>query len=337
VQATVICPVRNEGPFLVDWVVWYRMLGFTDIVILTNDCTDHTLDLLEAFKLAGWLEYQDCVVPAKRSIYITKMRLAAEMKAVRRANWVLVCDIDEYLVIHRGAGLLPDLIGTGTPDFLGMALNWRVFSSSGIETFEDIPVHQQFFGATPLTDRINLMVKTVFAHPRWFEDLRDHGPQRLNLKKAESEVGVSWGTRPLVWVNGGDKVLDYWEPQADLRRALLPDDQDYTLAQMNHYMLRSAETFGLKRGTKSPSAGEDRYNQKYWDRANKLSEIDVSALRYEPEFTTQRARAMALPGVAALHYQCCADHVRLIAEKAGRRAEDDPRYHDYLAKSAAAK
>jgi len=40
--------------------------------------------------------------------------------------------------------------------------------------------------------------------------------------------------------------------------------------------------------------------------------------------------------VARLHALCCADHVRAIAEKAGRRAEDDPRYTAFLAEAAQA-
>jgi hypothetical protein len=41
---------------------------------------------------------------------------------------------------------------------------------------------------------------------------------------------------------------------------------------------------------------------------------------------------MALPGVARLHNQCCADHLAAIAEKAGRPPQDDPRYATFLAK-----
>ena len=48
--------MRNEGPFIVEWVCWYRMLGF-DLLVATNDCTDHSTNLLNAFAAAGWLTH----------------------------------------------------------------------------------------------------------------------------------------------------------------------------------------------------------------------------------------------------------------------------------------
>ena len=41
-RAFLVGTAKNEGPFLLEWVCWQRMLGFTDIVIVTNDCTDHS-------------------------------------------------------------------------------------------------------------------------------------------------------------------------------------------------------------------------------------------------------------------------------------------------------
>jgi hypothetical protein len=45
--------MRNEGPFIVEWVAWYRRLGFSDIVVVTNNCTDRSADLLDGPRLAG--------------------------------------------------------------------------------------------------------------------------------------------------------------------------------------------------------------------------------------------------------------------------------------------
>lgn len=49
--------MRNEGPFIVEWVSWYRMLGF-EVLVVTNDCTDHSVELLQALQAAGWLHHQ---------------------------------------------------------------------------------------------------------------------------------------------------------------------------------------------------------------------------------------------------------------------------------------
>ena len=46
--------------------------------------------------------------------------------------------------------------------------------------------------------------------------------------------------------------------------------------------------------------------------------------------------AMALPGVARLHYLNCADHVAAVVLKAGKQPQGDPRYLAFLAKADAA-
>ncbi|MDB5665559.1 MAG: glycosyltransferase family 2 protein, partial [Cypionkella sp.] len=42
-----------------------------------------------------------------------------------------------------------------------------------------------------------------------------------------------------------------------------------------------------------------------------------------------------MPDVARLHALSCADHVRAIAEKAGKRVEDDPRYAEFMRRAEA--
>ena len=49
-RVTVVASMRNEGPFIVEWVTWYRMLGFSDVVVVTNNCTDRSPELLDALQ-----------------------------------------------------------------------------------------------------------------------------------------------------------------------------------------------------------------------------------------------------------------------------------------------
>ena len=109
----------------------------------------------------------------------------------------------------------------------------------------------------------------------------------------------------------------------------------HAVAQINHYMLRSAETFGLKSGTLSPVALSDRYTSSYFRRADSGRMLDSSAFRYAEAFETMRASLMALPDVARLHALCCADHMAAICTKAGRRPEDEPRWHAFMAQAEA--
>ena len=336
-SAVVVCSMRNEGAFLLEWVVWYRMLGFSGIVVVTNDCSDHSVDLLTRLAEAGWVEHLDCKLPAGKSgITAAKLRAAAELRTLRRAESVLVCDVDEFLVVHRGEGLVGDLLSAPGRDYLGLSVNWRVFGSGGLIHYADVPVHQQFRVAIKRSASLNRWVKSFCRHPRWFQRLREHGPSGLDLGKARRETGVDWGQEPLIWVNPTGRVINRWTPEGRYLQFVAPDDFDHSVAQMNHYMLRTAETFSLKQGTPSPVAAHDRYTSKYWSTADRREEYDDSADRYADRFKALHARAMALPGVARLHYLNCADHVAAIALKAGKQPQDDPRHAAFLAQAGAA-
>jgi Glycosyl transferase family 2 len=330
-KATVVASMRNEGPFIVEWVAWYRMLGFDRVLVVTNDCTDRSPALLQALQTAGWVQHLDVVVPQGSQIVAAKLKEARRHKAVTQADWVLVCDVDEFLVVHKGAGLLADLTGAGPPwAFLGMAIAWRVFGSGGRETFDDMPVHRQFLSALRANRPLSAFVKTLYRAPRWFRVMGEHGPRQFKPEKAEIGQGGN------VWVTAAGRPVPSWQPDGDYLRYLPGDLVSHQGAQMNHYMLRSEETYSLKAGTLAPASGNPRYDDGYHRAANHGDVIDASALKYRAAFDALQAEAMALPGVRRLHHLCCADHLTAIAVKTGRAPEDDPRIARHLALAEAA-
>ena len=101
--------MRNEGAFIVEWVTWYRMLGF-EIVVATNDCTDHSPQLLDALAQAGWLTHVPHDPPDGMPPQKAAHRLLHKHALVRAADWVLTCDVDEFLVLHH-AETVQDYLG----------------------------------------------------------------------------------------------------------------------------------------------------------------------------------------------------------------------------------
>ncbi|MBU9699821.1 glycosyltransferase family 2 protein [Rhodobacteraceae bacterium HSP-20] len=323
---TVVCSVKDEGPFLVEWVCWQRMLGFTDVVVVTNDCTDRSPALLDALEAAGWVRHLRHDVPDRKNITARKLAAAKELPEVAGADWVMVADVDEFLVVHAGAGKLADLLDVPGRPFLGMSIPWRIFGTSWRKTWEDGLLHRQCLRAGVAGGRMNGWVKSIHRKPDWFGKLGEHSPKRLRPRRM-----AEWGSEGMIWVNPAGAEVTGWTPEGDSLRILPEGLQGWEVAQVNHYMLRSAESFSLKRGTLSPVAGKDRYTTAYYDRAEQNAVEDRSALRHAAEFDALHAQAMALPDVRRLHHLACADYVRRLAEKAGRVAEDDPRLAHHLA------
>lgn len=327
---TVVCSVKDEGPFLVEWICWQRLLGFTDIVIVTNACTDHSPQLLDALAAAGWITHLVHEVLDGKHITGRKLAAAKALPQVNDADWVMVADVDEFLVIHPGAGRLSDLLAHPGRPFLGMSIPWRIFGTAGRKLWEDGLTHRQCLRAGVEGGRLSGWVKSIHGHPDWFARLGEHSPKRLRPRRL-----ARWGSDGMIWVNPAGAEVEGWTPQDDSLR-ILPDDlRGWDVAQINHYMLRSAESFSLKRGTLSPVAGKDRYTDAYYDRAEQNAVEDRSALRFAAEFDALHNAAMALPDVHRLHHLCCADYVQRLASKAGRDAASDPRLAHHLALAAA--
>ena len=50
-RITAVTCVKNEGPFLLEWIAFNRLIGVTDFLFYSNDCSDGTDRLLDAQRL----------------------------------------------------------------------------------------------------------------------------------------------------------------------------------------------------------------------------------------------------------------------------------------------
>ena len=157
--------MRNEGPFIVEWVCWYRMLGF-DILVATNDCTDHSSELLDALADAGWLTH----VPHKPRTWQppqrSTLRKVIKHPLTAAADWTLHCDVDEFLVLHQH-DTIAELMGSPPHDFMAIVFNWKCFGQGDWDKYQDGIVHRQFrrcgMGTCPSTDRSNPFCATPWS------------------------------------------------------------------------------------------------------------------------------------------------------------------------------
>ncbi len=322
----VFAGMRDEGAFLVEWISWYRMLGF-EILIGVNDCTDRSPALLDAFAQAGWLRWFEHRPPEGTPPKQSAHRQAQRHPATAETDWLLICDVDEFLVLHRGDGTIASYLDDLGRDFLGVAFHWQCFGTGGWKRYQPGLVHRQFRRRGPSQRPANVMVKTLFRTPRRFERWSDHMPWAFDGE----------------WDRGTNRIVD---SEGRIIEALLtgPHPVRYTdvsqvthrYAQMNHYVLRSVEQFETKRGTLSATAAKDRYTQAFFDARDRNGRRDLSALAHAAAFDRIHTEAMALPGVARLHHLCCADLVTRLCAHQGRAPQDDPRWHAEIAAAEAA-
>lgn len=314
--------VRNEGPFLLEWIAWQKMLGFERVLVMFNDCTDHSPQLLRLLQKAGEIGIKRHFPGENQCPQPSAYKACRAHPYVKECDWMFTCDVDEFLVVHKGDGRIGTLLHNGDVPWQGMAVNWRIFGTNAHKRWEDGLVHRRFLKCAPTDARQNSCVKSFVRNPMNFGTLRSHSPQHWNGPGR-------WGEGGNYWVLSDGSRWPLYKPDSTARNSTLNDGIIHGDASVHHYILQTHEQFDFKRGRPSASEGLDRYSSDFFDRFNHNSTPNRDALAYEARFDAEYTRLCAIPGVMRLHHLCCADLVAEMCEKRGDAPQDDPRWHHH--------
>jgi hypothetical protein len=279
---TVVSTMKNEGPYILDWVAHYKTLGFDHILVCTNDCTDPTVDILLRLQEMGLVTQHNTIV-RKAGIHRSALRQASRRyDIVMDAKWVFVCDVDEYLNIHMGDGSVQALVEESGADSDVISVPWRVFGPDGIETFSDKPVSQQF-------------IKSLYTNQHKFQRMGLHAPVSLDDHIADTRRVLPGGAEYII---NGQRT---------------DNPPLFTHAQVNHYALRSMDSFLVKRARGRANHSHHVLGMEYWDRFNLNDETDTSIDRYKTKSAKLAKELKSDPVLKDLHARAVDWHRRKAA------------------------
>ncbi|MEL7150171.1 MAG: glycosyltransferase family 2 protein [Pseudomonadota bacterium] len=307
-RLTLVTAMKNEGPYILDWVAHNRALGVTDILAYTNDCEDGTDQLLSLLREAGVSHRDNPYRTSGKVPQYAAFRAAEQEPAVENADWLMTLDVDEYLNIHAGDGMLSDLL-EAVPQAHALSIPWRMFGNADLATFNDRPVVEQFTRCAPEYAPRPLQAwafKTLYRNEGLFRRLGVHRPKGLVRGFRDTLVWVdATGTRlpPIVWDKAWRMSKAQW---------------GYTYATLNHYAVRSAESFLVKRERGKVNRTKREQGLAYWFRMNHNAEEDRSILRFAARVAKEKASLLSLPGVPAAHERAVEWHQARIAKLRAR-------------------
>ena len=282
--------VRNEGPYLLEWIAWHRLLGVTDFLFHSNDCDDGTDRLLNLLADHGVVRHETHQPPPDKSVQWSALRAAWRHDLRKAADWMLISDLDEFPVIHVGEGRFADLLAALPEGTDGVTLPWRLFGANGRVEMSGQPVTQEFTRSAPAGLRHPIAAtffKSLFR-PAAFRAPGVHRPRHRD------------GTAP-VWADGSGRVLPPEIGTNDKRLSLIGVQDGRQLVELHHYSVRSAQGFIVKTDRGLPNRAVKRIDLGYWIERNFNTQENTAALRLQPELGAEIAALLALPGIAALH------------------------------------
>ncbi len=331
-DVVLIACMKDEGPFILEWVAYYKTIGVSQIVVVTNDCSDGTdqiLDRLDEMGLVRHVPNPTMVETFTNTVQNVALKYAALQKEVREAGWILVVDADEFLNIRVGNNDLPSLFDA-LGAFDAISFNQVVFGSNGIEKFADKPVMRQFdmrfeYEADPRQFPMMYGLKTLSRND---EELFSRYSNHLPRLKSKAESSVRWldGSGRQMhpdFVQAQPRSYPVYMKRVDVdgvkkgkkRRQMFPvEPGTHSVGYVNHYSLRSLESFVMQSLRGDAVNAEVRRDIGYWRSYDRNGVQDKTIYPMSRKSDAWREDLLKDRRLAHLHEQAVAYHRKIYAQ-----------------------
>ncbi|GHC10162.1 hypothetical protein GCM10007291_03280 [Gemmobacter nanjingensis] len=267
-RALAVTSVKNEGAFLLEWLAHHRAVGFTDFLVFSNDCEDGTDAMLDRLHALGWLTHVRNPGPWEEGPQWAALKAADRHPLKAQADWVMFLDVDEFVNIHTGDRTLSALLAA-LPEATAIPLTWRMFGNCGVIGPLEGRVTESFTHAAPAVLHWPwraAMFKTLFRNDGTYRKMGVHRPRAPDRERLASAR----------WFDGAGRPLP---PAFATGRVFSDFGQDnYTLAQLNHYALGSMADYLVKCDRGRANRAAEPFDMGYWIERNFCAVEDRSVL-----------------------------------------------------------
>ena len=305
--------MKDEGPFVVEWVAHHLAVGFTEVMVYTNDCSDGTDLILKRLDALGiGVHHRDNIIKPGMKPHPSMLKAAHDEELVRASDWLLVLDADEFLCINHPSGTLDGMVGDlNAMNAHAMVMTWRIFGSGGVRDWSRAPVTNQFTRAAPVYWNKGWGTKTMLRFDPKYLRLGMHRPI-IKSQHKDTEYPET-----ILWVNGSGRPLEDWfkfRGWRSIRRTV-----GYDWAQINHYAIKSMDAYSLRKFRGNANLKKDKYNSDYWSLQDRNEVEDLNIARHREKRAAIMAELLKDDEVRRLHE---AAHARVEARLAEYRPSE---------------
>ncbi|KUJ78420.1 hypothetical protein AVO44_14855 [Ruegeria profundi] len=282
--------MRNEAPFVAEWVSYHRAIGFDRIVVVTNDCSDGTDEILDQLSICDGVEHIAQEVPQGVSPQENAVAISRQLGILQDGDWGMFLDADEFLNIKLGDGRLEDLIQyLENKGLIGMLINWRIFGDNHHERFpgaylsEDYVLCEGGLETTQFKTFFKKCAETVGFSK--YLHLCELAPDKSRVDRFASSDGEVFTIDEWTASKRYSNWFREWPIKGESPAGnIIGVSPDRSVAQINHYMVRDPYSFHLKsnRGRGYQKAGtNNRHTTENYQKWNHNSAKDASILRWK--------------------------------------------------------
>ena len=169
-KVVIVITVKNEAPYLLEWIAYHRAIGVDHFLIYNNDSTDTTPNILQSLEKAGIITYVEWPSQPNGNNQREAYRDACK-RLDGQCEWVAFIDADEFIVLTQDEDL-PSFLSK-YEDVSGIAINWKLFGSSGHLNRTNNLVMERFTRCASSSFPIHRHFKTI-AKLNLIQDVKTH-------------------------------------------------------------------------------------------------------------------------------------------------------------------
>lgn len=154
---TLCAIMRNEGAYLLEWIAYHRLLGFDQIVIYSNNCSDGSDTAMQALADAGVIKHVPWENTEKGSPQVSAYNDALSQCST---EWIAFIDADEFIRLV-GHETIHSYLSEFDTSVSAIGLNWLIFGSAGQIEKQDGLVIERFTKHAHPTFSTNRHIKTI--------------------------------------------------------------------------------------------------------------------------------------------------------------------------------
>ena len=292
-KKVIVACMRNEALFVVEWVAHHLAIGFDRIIVYTNDCDDGTNTILQAMSQNAPVEHYDNPGPYDAgTIQKQALAMALKLPQVKKADWVLHIDADEYVNITEGNRTIDDLIALH-PSADAIAIMWRHFGSSGLNTWDGGSVIETFTRCEDIVpDVTNGEIsgfKTLFR-PQKFKRIGIHTPKLPYdnfTPVVVNTAGVAMPLGPILTRTGSGYPAG-------------PEHLTWENALLHHHHVKSNDLHAMKHARGDANGrrnGKRKIGSEFYRYADRNDVVCNDLVELRPRVRDWEERLRSMPGV----------------------------------------
>ncbi|AEJ23363.1 hypothetical protein WKK_02445 [Weissella koreensis KACC 15510] len=127
-QLGVVAIVKNESPYLKEWIEFHKLVGVDIFYIYDNESDDNIMEVLQPYIDQGLVKY--------KFIKGKKQQLAVYNEAIEQyrndVRWLAIIDADEFIVPVEKENIL-DMMNSLDISFSQILVGWLIYGSNGLK------------------------------------------------------------------------------------------------------------------------------------------------------------------------------------------------------------